>query len=408
MERRVVVTGMGLISSIGNSINDVADSLLEGRSGIVLCPEYAEIGMSSCIAGNLPDPKEMIGNKRTIRFMSAGAAFAYLAMQQAINDSDLSKEDISNPQTGLIIGTGGGSPADSVFVADTLRNKGFKKILPTLTPRCMSSSPSANLSVLFKIKGISFSIASACATSAHCIGEAWEKIISGKQDIMFAGGSDEKDWIIASTFDRSGALSRRNDDPKQASRPYDKDRDGFVIAGGGGVIVLEELNHALRRNARIHAEIIGYGASSDGFDMMQPLKEGSVQCMQQALKSAGLSSKSVNYINTHGTSTPVGDIIELQAIKEMFGSDIPPISSTKSMTGHGLGAAGAHELIFSIIMMQRGFIAPSINIENMDPDAEDFPIVTKTMKNYMPEIIMSNSFGFGGTNAALIIRRYAN
>ncbi|MEA1926142.1 MAG: beta-ketoacyl-ACP synthase II [Patescibacteria group bacterium] len=408
MKRRVVVTGMGLISSIGSSVDEVANALFRGRSGIVFCSEYAEMGMASHIAGNLPDPKEMIGNKRTTRFMSMGAAFAYLAMQQAINDSGLSEKDVSNSRTGLIVGTGGGSPADSVFVADTLRNKGFKKVLPTLVPRCMDSSPSANLSVLFSTKGVSFSIASACATSAHCIGEAWEKIVFGKQEVMFAGGSDEKDWIIASTFDRAGALSRRNDAPERASRPYDKDRDGFVMAGGGGVIVLEELNHALERNGEIHAEIIGYGTTSDGLSMTQPSEKGTARCMRQALEVASLNSKSVNYINTHGTSTPAGDIVELKAIKKVFGNNIPFISSTKSMTGHGLGAAGAHELIFSIIMMQRGFIAPSINIENLDTDAKNFPIITETMENYAPEIVMSNSFGFGGTNVTLIVKRYAN
>ncbi len=407
-KRKVVVTGMGLISSIGNSVKEVTQSLFAGESGIDYCPEYREMGMLSQIAGSLPDPIKMISQKKINRFMSKGAAFAYLAMKQAIDDAGLTDDEISDPMTGLIVGTGGGSPMSCVLVADTLRKKGFNRLRPTFVPKCMVSSPSANLDVLFNIKGTSFSLGSACATGAHCVGEAWEKIVYGNQDVMFAGGADEQDWIIASAFDSAGALSRRNDEPKRASRPYDRDRDGFVMASGSGILVLEELNHALSRGAKIYAEIISYTANSDGFDMVKPSGEGAARCMEEAIRSARISRYSIDYINPHGTSTPAGDITELKAIKDIFcgNSNIPPISSTKSLTGHGLGATGAQEIIYSIIMMENSFIPASANIENLDPEAEGYPIVTERLDEYSLNVVMSNSFGFGGTNAVIIMKKF--
>jgi 3-oxoacyl-[acyl-carrier-protein] synthase I len=406
MKRRVVVTGMGLISSIGNSVEEVNQSLFEGKSGIGHCLEYEGMGLKSQVAGILPDPLKMISKNKIKRFMSKGSAFAYLSMKQAIDSSGLIGGEISNPMTGLIIGTGGGSPASSDAVAETVRNDGFNKLRSVNVPKCMASSPSANPVTLFGIKGISFSLGSACATGAHCVGEAFDKIAYGKQDIIFAGGADEQDWIIASAFDAARALSRRNDEPQKASRPYDKDRDGFVISSGGGVLVLEELEHAKAWGAKIYAEIIGYAATSDGFSMVEPSGEGAARCMEEAIRLARISRYDIDYINPHGTSTPKGDIKELKAIKEIFGGNIPPISSTKSLTGHGLGATGVQELIYSIIMMENSFVSASANIENLDPEAEGFPIVTKRLDKYSLNSVMSNSFGFGGTNAVIIMEKF--
>ncbi len=410
MKKRVVVTGIGIISSIGNNVEEVTDSLFEGKSGIIFCPEYKEVGMSSQVAGKLIDPFEVIDKKIT-KFMSKGSGFAYLAMRQAIDQSGLEESDISNPKTGAFIGTGGGSPKEVVLIADTVRNESLKKLSTRFIVKTMTSSPTANINTLFKLKGISFSIASACATSAHCIGEAFEKVLLGRQDIMFAGGVDETDWVTACAFDRMRALSsNHNDEPERASRPYDKDRNGFVIAGGGGIVVLEELEHALVRGARILAEIVGYGATSDGDDMIRPSGEGGVRCMQQALGTAYMCPADIDYINTHGTSTPVGDIVELESIKKVFGKNIPIISSTKSLTGHGLGAAGVHEIIYSIIMMRERFLAASHNIETIDPAVETLklPIVRKREDHFTPDVILSNNFGFGGCNATLIVKRHSS
>ncbi|MCK4539718.1 beta-ketoacyl-ACP synthase I [Candidatus Parcubacteria bacterium] len=409
-DRRVVITGMGIISSIGNSVQEVTDSLFNGKSGIIFCPEYKKAGMASQVVGKLIDPFTII-NKRASKFMSKGAGFAYLAMTQAINQSCLEKSNVSNPRTGAFIGTGGGSPCEAVLIADTVRDNGLKKLSTRFVVKTMPSSAIANISTLFGIKGISFSLASACATSAHCIGEAFEKIVLGKQDIMFAGGVDETDWVIACAFDRMRALSaKHNDKPQKASRPYDKNRNGFVMAGGGGIIVLEELKHALNRNAKILAEIVGYGATSDGDDMTRPSEEGGERCMKQALETANMRPVDINYINTHGTSTPAGDIVELQSIKKVFEKNVPFISSTKSLTGHGLGAAGVHEIIYSIIMMRKKFLSASHNIETLDPDVKnlDLPILRKRQDNFSPKVILSNSFGFGGSNATLIIKRYSS
>jgi 3-oxoacyl-[acyl-carrier-protein] synthase I len=406
MKRRVVVTGRGIMSSIGTSVEAVTDSLFNGKSGIGHCQEYEKMGLGSQVAGKLPNPIEIIGKKKIHRFMSKGAAFAYLSMLQAIEEAGLKDDSISNPRTGLIVGTGGGSPASSDLVAETVRNDGFNKLRAVFVPKCMVSSPSANLATLFGIKGVSFSLGSACATGAHCVGEAFEKIADGKQDIIFSGGADEQDWIIAAAFDATSALSRRNDEPQKASRPYDKDRDGFVISSGAGILVLEELDHALARGAKIYAEIIGYAATSDGFSMVEPSGEGAVRCMEEAIRMARISRYSIGYINPHGTSTPRGDVTELEAIKDVFGKSIPLISSTKSLTGHGLGATGVQELIYSSIMMEESFISASANIENLDPGAEGYPIVRERIENYPFDIVMSNSFGFGGTNAVIIMEKF--
>ncbi|MCK5027785.1 MAG: hypothetical protein KAS07_05190 [Candidatus Pacebacteria bacterium] len=396
---------MGIISSIGNNVEEVTDSLFDGKSGIVFCPEYKKIGMASQVAGKLIDPFTII-DKKISKFMSRGSGFAYLAMRQAINQAGLEESDISNFRTGAFIGTGGGSPREVVLIADTVRNEGLKKLSTRFVVKTMTSSPTANINTLFKLKGISFSIASACATSAHCIGEAFEKILLGRQNIMFAGGVDETDWITACAFDRMRALStKHNDEPWKASRPYDKDRNGFVIAGGGGIVVLEELEHALGRGAKILAEIIGYGATSDGDDMTRPSGEGGVRCMKQALGTANIDTVDIDYINTHGTSTPVGDIVELESIKKVFGKNVPFISSTKSLTGHGLGAAGVHEIIYSIVMMREKFLAASHNIETLDPKIE-IPILRKRHDSFFPKAVLSNNFGFGGCNATLIIKPF--
>jgi 3-oxoacyl-[acyl-carrier-protein] synthase-1 len=404
--KRVVITGRGAITSIGNKIESIMDSLINEKSGIVINKSYIQNGLSSHVSGNiLLDARALINNKKITKFMSEGAAYAYLSMLQAIEESGLTETIIHDHATGIIFGTGGGSAASAIEVGHHLNNCNIRKIKPSYIIRSMSSAPVAILCVLFGIKGLSFSVASACASSAHAIGEAFEKIVYGKMKVMFAGACDENDAYVASTFDRARALSR-NENPQTASRPYDQNRDGFVMSGGSGILVLEELEHALSRGAHIYAEVIGYGATSDGIDMTNPSSEGSAACMKQALISGSLHSSDINYINTHGTSTLNGDIKELIAIKKVFGDTLPFISSTKSLTGHGLGASGAQEIIFSTIMIENNFIAASSNIKNIDPAAANFPIITECLKNVTPKTIMSNSFGFGGTNATIIIRKF--
>lgn len=401
--RRAVITGFGIVSSIGVGQEAVCQALKEGRSGIVSEPEFIEKGMRSQVAGmvNL-DLKEAI-DRRDLRFMGEAAAYSYVAMKEAIAGSGLEDNEVSNERTGLIVGSGGGSTKTTVESADTLRTKGVKRVGPYAVTKAMSSTTSACLATPFKIKGVSYSVSSACATSAHCIECACDEILLGRHDVIFAGGGEAADWTIACLFDGMGALSHSyNDNPQKASRPYDANRDGFVIAAGAGIVVVEELEHAKARGAKILAEIVGYGATSDGADMVAPSGEGAVRCMQQALRTVDTP---IDYINTHGTSTSVGDAKELEAIKEVFKDKIPPLSSTKSMTGHALGAAGVNEAIYSLIMMQEGFIAPSINVETLDPCAQGFDIVTSTRKAQL-NTIMSNSFGFGGTNATLVLRRF--
>ena len=404
--RRVVVTGMGIVSSIGNSKAEVLDSLRQGRSGITFCEVYRDMGFRSHVHGSLKiDPDEAV-DRRWRRFMGDGAAYNYIAMQEAIADSGLAEGDVSNERTGLIMGSGGPSTKSLVAAADTAREKGPKKVGPFAVPKTMSSTNSATLSVAFKIKGVNYSISSACSTSAHCIGNAAEIIQLGKQDIIFAGGGEELHWTLSVLFDAMPALSSGyNDTPERASRAYDAHRDGFVISGGGGVLVMEELEHARARGARIYAEFAGYGANSDGFDMVQPSGEGAVRCMTMALQTLDLP---VDYINTHGTSTPAGDVKELEAIREAFKERgrIPPFSSTKSLTGHSLGAAGVHEAIYSLLMMRNNFITASANVESLDPAAEGMPIVLKRQDNVTLNCVLSNSFGFGGTNATLAFKRY--
>ncbi len=402
--RRVVVTGLGIISSIGNTKDEVAASLRQGRSGIVAEPEYAEYKFRSQVAGTLKiDLAENI-DRKALRFMGDGAAYNYLAMQQAIADSGLETGDISNERTGIIVGSGGPSTSNQVWAADTAREKGAKRIGPYMVTRCMSSTTSAVLATQFKIKGLNYSIVSACSTSAHCIGNAAEQIQFGKQDVMFAGGGEELHWTLSVLFDGMGAMSSKfNDTPERASRPYDVDRDGFVISGGGGLLVLEELEHAKARGAKIYAELAGYGATSDGHDMVQPSGDGAVRSMRQALATA---QNPIGYINAHGTGTPVGDPPEMAAVREVFGDDMPPIASTKSLTGHAQGAAGVNEAIYSLIMMEEDFIAASANIDNLDPAFEGVPVVRERIDNAGLVSVMSNSFGFGGTNATLIFDRF--
>ncbi len=404
--RRVVVTGIGIVSSIGNDKAEVAESLKAGRSGIVLAEEYREMGFRSHVHGSLKVSLPDLIDRKLLRFMGDGAAYNYLAMEEAIADSGLETADISNPRTGLIMGSGGPSTQNMMLAFDTAREKGPKRVGPYMVPRVMSSTNSANLSTVYKIKGHSYSISSACSTSAHCIGNGTELIQLGKQDVVFAGGGEELHWTLSVLFDAMGALSSKyNDTPTKASRPYDTSRDGFVIAGGGGVVVLEELEHARARGAKIYGEVVGYGATSDGADMVAPSGEGAVRCMQMALEGI---TEPVDYINTHGTSTPVGDLKELEAIAEVFRArnQVPHISSTKSMTGHSQGAAGVHEAIYTLLMMEQSFIAPSINIENLEPEAEGLPIVRAPMFNHKINLALSNSFGFGGTNAVLALRRF--
>ena len=403
--KRVVITGIGVVSSLGNNKQEVTDSLRNGKSGIVFAPEYEENGMRSQIHGAIKnlDFKEHIDRKQ-LRFMGDAAAYAYIAMQQAVEDSGLTEEQVSNPRTGLIAGSGGGSNSNATDAVNIAQERGVKRVGPYMVTRTMGSTVSACIATPFKIKGINYSISSACSTSAHCIGTAVEQIQLGKQDVVFAGGGEELHWTMSVLFDAMGALSsKRNDNAPAASRAYDSERDGFVIAGGGGMVVVEELEHALARGAKIYAEITGYGANSDGYDMVAPSGEGAVRCMQQALATV---EGPVDYINPHGTSTPVGDTKEIAAIKEVFGDEIPKISSTKSMSGHSLGAAGVHEFIYSLCMLENDFIAPSINIDNLDPECEGVPIVTETIENAGLKRIMSNSFGFGGTNACVVFERY--
>ncbi|MCW9059308.1 MAG: beta-ketoacyl-ACP synthase I [Gammaproteobacteria bacterium] len=401
--RRVVVTGMGIVSSIGNNQQEVAGSLWDARSGITFNDTYAELGFRSHVDGSIKlNPDEFIDRKLR-RFMGDSAAFNYIAMKEAIADAGLTEAEISDPRIGLIMGSGGASTANVTLAVDLLREKGARKVGPFMVPRTMSSTNSACLATPFKIKGVNYSISSACSTSAHCIGNAMEQIQLGKQDMVFAGGGEEVHWSMTLLFDAMGALSSKyNDSPTTASRAYDVTRDGFVISGGGGVLVLEELEHARRRGARIHAELVGYGATSDGYDMVAPSGEGAVRCMQQAMATVDTP---IDYINAHGTSTPVGDLKELGAIREVFGDQAPFIGSTKSLTGHALGAAGVHEAIYSLLMMHKGFLAESANITELDPAAEGFPILRSRQEGAAINTVMSNSFGFGGTNACLVFRR---
>ena len=402
--RRAVITGMGIVSCLGNDVATVSKSLREGKSGITFQEDYREMGMRSQVAG-VPDI-DLKGNidRKLLRFMGGAAAYAYLSMRQAIEDSGLEESEVSNERTGIIAGSGGAASSSQVEAADILRSKGVRRVGPYRVTQTMASTVSACLATPFKIRGVNYSISSACSTSAHCIGNAFEQIAFGKQDIVFAGGGEEVHWTLSSLFDAMGALSTKyNETPEKASRAYDADRDGFVIAGGGGMVVVEELEHARARGARIYAEIVGYGATSDGYDMVAPSGEGAVRCMRQALATV---DGPVDYINAHGTSTPVGDIRELGAVKETFGDNVPLIGSTKSLSGHSLGAAGVHEAIYSLIMQQEGFVAPSVNIERLDPDAEGLPIVRELVENASLERVMSNSFGFGGTNASLVMQRW--
>ena len=401
--KRVVVTGIGIVSCLGNSQDEVYQSLLNSKSGISFCEEYKEHNLKSHIHGkpniNLQDHVD----RKTIRFMGSGSAYNYIAMKEAVKDSGLEEKDVSNVSTGIVMGSGGPSIENVILAADKTRAKTPKLMGPFIVPRTMASTASATLAVPFKIKGVNYTMSSACATSGHCIGNSVELIQSGKQKIMFAGGSEELHWAMTAMFDAMTALSSKyNDTPEKASRAYDKTRDGFVIAGGGGVLVLEEYEHAKARGAKIYAEITGYGATSDGYDMVAPSGEGAVRCMQMALKT---SKNKIDYINTHGTSTPVGDITELKAIGETFKEKIPKISSTKSLSGHPLGAASVHEAIYSLIMMKNNFITGSANINEMDEEAKKFPIINKTEKEVSLNSVMSNSFGFGGTNATLIFEK---
>ncbi len=405
--KRVVVTGMGIVSCLGNDKQTVLDSLRSGQSGIQFKEEYQQMGMRSHVAGSIHIDVDEFIDRKVKRFMGSAAAYAYIAMQQAIADSGLSEADISNPRTGLIAGSGGASSENQVLAADIMREKGIRRVGPYMVPRTMSSTVSACLATPFKIKGVNYSISSACATSTHCIGNAVEQIQFGKQDIVFAGGGEEEHWTLSMLFDGMGALSSKyNETPQTASRPYDETRDGFVIAGGGGMLVLEELEHARARGAKIYAEVTGYGASSDGVDMVAPSGEGAVRCMQQAMSTI---EQPIDYINTHGTSTPVGDLKEIEAIREVFASAglaVPPLSSTKSLTGHSLGAAGVHEAIYCLLMMENNFITASANaqIEHMDDKVSDMPIVTQ-MTEQVLNTVMTNNFGFGGTNACLVLQK---
>ena len=401
--KRVVVTGIGVVSCLGNNQEEVYQSLLNTKSGISFCEEYKEHNLKSHIHGKPNIKLEDHIDRKTIRFMGDGSSYNYVAMQEAIKDSGLEEKDVSNFTTGIVMGSGGPSIKNVILAADKTREKNPKKMGPFIVPRTMASTASATLAVPFKIKGVNYTISSACATSGHCIGNAMELIQLGKQNVVFAGGSDELHWALTAMFDAMTALSSKyNDTPEKASRAYDKTRDGFVIAGGAGVLVLEEYEHAKTRGAKIYAELTGYGATSDGYDMVAPSGEGAVRCMKMALDTA---RNKMDYINTHGTSTPVGDITELKAVGETFGTKIPKISSTKSLSGHPLGAASVHEAIYSLIMMKNNFISASININEMDEEAKKYPIVTKVEKGTALNSIMSNSFGFGGTNATLIFEK---
>jgi len=401
--RRAVITGIGVVSSIGNNKEEVLESLKQGRSGIAFNQEFADYNLRSNVSGKIDiDVKEFV-DRKAMRFMGDAAAYAYISMSQAIADAGLSEDQVSNERTGLLVGSGGGSSKWQVEAADILREKGVKRVGPYMVPRTMASTTSACLATPFKIKGVNYSLSSACATSAHCIGHAVEQIQLGKQDVIFAGGGEELHWTLAMEFDAMGALSTKyNETPEKASRTYDANRDGFVISAGGGIVVVEELEHALARGAHIYAEITGYGATSDGYDMVAPSGEGAVRCMKQAMQDL---EGGIDYLNTHGTSTPVGDVKELGAIQEVFGGNSPMISATKAMTGHALGAAGVHEAIFSLLMLEHNFVAPSINIDELDEQAEGLNIVTER-KDVELNTVMSNSFGFGGTNATLVMSKY--
>ena len=402
--RRVVVTGMGIISCLGNNQETVLESLKEGRSGIRFQPEYEEMGFRSHVAGQVDVDLDSLIDRKLRRFMGNASAYAYLSMKQAIEDAGLTEDQVSNLRTGLIAGSGGASSADIVESADILRDKGVRRVGPYRVTRTMGSTVSACLATPFKIKGVNYSITSACATSAHCIGNAMELIQLGKQDIIFAGGGEELHWSLSVMFDAMGALSSKyNDTPEKASRAYDANRDGFVIAGGGGMLVLEELEHAKARGAKIYAEVVGYGATSDGYDMVAPSGEGAVRCMQQAMDTV---DGSIDYINSHGTSTPAGDIQELKAMRQLFGDKMPTVSSTKSLAGHSLGATGVQEAIYCILMQQNNFICASANIDELDPEATGLPIATERKDNVDLQRVMSNSFGFGGTNATLVLQKY--
>ncbi|WP_038911565.1 beta-ketoacyl-ACP synthase I [Dickeya dadantii] len=404
--KRAVITGLGILSSIGNNKEEVLASLREGRSGITFSEELKDSGMRSHVWGNVKLDTAGLIERKVVRFMSDASIYAYLCMEEAVKDSGLAEEAYqNNPRVGLIVGSGGGSPRFQVFGADAMRSpRGLKAVGPYVVTKAMASGVSACLATPFKIHGVNYSISSACATSAHCIGNAVEQIQMGKQDIVFAGGGEELCWELACEFDAMGALSTKyNETPERASRTYDADRDGFVIAGGGGMVVVEELEHALARGAHIYAEVVGYGATSDGADMVAPSGEGAVRCMKLALQDVDTP---VDYINTHGTSTPVGDVKELWAIRQVFGDKVPPISSTKAMTGHSLGAAGVQEAIYTLLMLEHGFIAPSINVETLDEQAQGMNVVTEPTERNLTTV-MSNGFGFGGTNAVLVMRKYA-
>jgi 3-oxoacyl-[acyl-carrier-protein] synthase-1 len=402
--RRVVVTGLGVVSPIGNNVAEVTESLREGRSGIVHCEEYAERGFRSHLHGEPKIDMDDMIDRKLRRFMGDGAAYAYVAMKEAIEDSGLGEDIVTNERTGLVMGSGGPSTSAQTLAVDTAREKGAKRVGPYAVPKAMCSTVSANISTAFHMRGLSYSISSACSTSAHCIGNGAELIQWGKQDVVFAGGAEELHWTLTVLFDAMGALSSKyNDSPEKASRPFDVDRDGFVIAGGAGVVVLEELEHAKARGAKIYGEVVGYGATSDGVDMVAPSGEGARRCMQMA--TAGLGNTKVDYINAHGTSTPAGDMTELKAIQEVFGAHSPKISSTKSLTGHSQGATGSHEAIYSLIMMNNNFIAASANVDNLDPEAGDADIVSTRIDNAELNCVISNSFGFGGTNATLAFKR---
>jgi 3-oxoacyl-[acyl-carrier-protein] synthase-1 len=401
--RRVVVTGMGVVSSIGNNANEVLAALREAKSGVVSAPEYAELGFRCQVHAPPQIAWESMVDRRAARFLAQGTAFGHIAMEQAIADSGLEETEVSNERTGLIVGSGGPSTRAIVEAAEITRTKGPKRVGPFAVPKAMSSGPSATLATWFKIKGLNFSISSACATSAHCIGVGYEQIAMGKQDVVFAGGVEELDWTLSVMFDAMGAMSSNfNATPAVASRAYDKDRDGFVIAGGGGVVVLEEYEHARARGAKIYGEIIGYAANSDGYDMVAPSGEGAVRCMKLAMSTIG--ERTIDYLNPHGTSTPVGDSKEMMAVRDVFGDKPPLISSTKSLTGHSLGAAGAQEAIYCLLMLNNGFAAKSANIETLDPEFADLPILLERSDKPL-ETVMSNSFGFGGTNGCLVMAR---
>lgn len=401
--RRVVVTGMGIVSCLGNTKETVTDSLRNSISGITFNESYRDIGLRSQVSGSVDIDLTALIDRKHKRFMGDAASYAYLSMQYAIEDAGLEDKDVSNVRTGLIAGSGGASSSNIVWGADTLRERGVRRVGPYLVPKTMSSTVSACLATHFKILGLNYSVTSACATSTHCIGAAVEQIQWGKQDVMFAGGGEEENWSLAMMFDGMGALSSgNNDNPAIASRAYDANRDGFVIAGGGGMVVLEELEHARARGAKIYAEVVGYGASSDGYNMVAPSGEGAVRCMQQALETV---DGSIDYINTHGTSTPAGDVAELEAMRELFGEAVPPFSSSKSLCGHSLGAAGVQEAIHCLLMMEQDFMAGSANISELDPGAEGLPVLLETRQNTPLNLVMSNNFGFGGTNASVVFQK---